>query len=314
MTALLLCLGILQAPPAPTSAPVSTPASPVVVEGRGSPTFSIPRIDEQAVVDGRLDEPAWSKATRLGGFSEYQPVDGQGASERTEVLIWYSPKALHVGIIAHDSVPGSVRATVADRDNIRNDDWVRIYLDTFNDRRRAFIFGVNPLGAQEDGVQTEGGFTAGMMHGMGGPMMSGQVDLSPDYQFDSKGRITEDGYVVEMRVPFKSLRYPGGGPYRWGVNVWRKTQRTGREDTWTDARRIASFLGQAGTMEGLHDLQRGVVTEIQPFVTASLDGSRQDDGSFSYASTDVEPGANLRFGFTNVSLDATVNPDFSQVE
>jgi hypothetical protein len=305
---------MLQAPPAPTSAPVSAPASAIVVEGRGSPTFSIPRIDEQAVIDGRLDEPAWSNATRLGGFSEYQPVDGQGASERTEVLIWYSPKALHVGIIAHDSVPGSVRATVADRDNIRNDDWVRIYLDTFNDRRRAFIFGVNPLGAQEDGVQTEGGFTAGMMHGMGGPMMSGQVDLSPDYQFDSKGRITEDGYVVEMRVPFKSLRYPGSGPQRWGINISRKTQRTGRQDTWTDARRIASFLGQAGTMEGLHDLQRGVVTEIQPFVTASLDGSRQDDGSFSYASTDFEPGANLRFGFTNVSLDATVNPDFSQVE
>jgi hypothetical protein len=309
-----LCLGILQAPPASTSAPVSAPTSSTVVEGRGSPTFSIPRIDEQVVIDGRLDEPAWSNATRLGGFSEYQPVDGQGASERTDVLIWYSPKALHVGIIAHDSVPGSVRATVADRDNIRNDDWVRIYLDTFNDRRRAFIFGVNPLGAQEDGVQTEGGFTAGMMHGMGGPMMSGQVDLSPDYQFDSKGRITEDGYVVEMRVPFKSLRYPGSGPQRWGINISRKTQRTGRQDTWTDAKRIASFLGQAGTMEGLHDLQRGVVTEIQPFVTASLDGSRQDDGSFSYASTDFEPGANLRFGFTNVSLDATVNPDFSQVE
>ena len=122
MIALFLCLGILQAPPVPASAPVSTPASAIVVEGRGSPAFSIPRIDEQAVIDGRLDEPAWSNATRLGGFSEYQPVDGQGASERTEVLIWYSPKALHVGIIAHDSVPGSVRATVADRDNIRNDD------------------------------------------------------------------------------------------------------------------------------------------------------------------------------------------------
>jgi len=317
MIALFLCLGILQAPPASTSAPVSAPTSSTVVEGRGSPTFSIPRIDEQVVIDGRLDEPAWSKATRLGGFSEYQPVDGQGASERTEVLIWYSPKALHVGIIAHDSVPGSVRATVADRDNIRNDDWVRIYLDTFNDRRRAFIFGVNPLGAQEDGVQTEGGFNAGQMHGMGGmggSMMSGQVDLSPDYQFDSKGRITEDGYVVEMRIPFKSLRYPGSGPQRWGINISRKTQRTGRQDTWTDAKRIASFLGQAGTMEGLHDLQRGVVTELQPFVTASSNGTRESDGSFTRGPADVEPGANLRFGFTNVSLDATVNPDFSQVE
>jgi hypothetical protein len=179
---------------------------------------------------------------------------------------------------------------------------------------------VNPLGVQEDGVQTEGGFNAGMMRGMGGGgmfggnFMSGQVDLSPDYQFDSKGRVTEDGYIVEIRIPFKSLRYPGSGPLRWGINIQRKTQRTGRSDTWTDAKRVASFLAQAGTMEGLHDLQRGVVTELQPFMTGSVDGAKQEDGSFAYAATDIEPGANLRFGFTNVSIDATVNPDFSQVE
>jgi len=126
MIALFLCLGILQAPSVPTPAFVSTPASAIVVEGRGSPTFSIPRIDEQAVVDGRFDEPAWSKATRRTGFSEYQPADGRPASERTEVWLWYSPKALHIGIVAYDSVPGSVRATVAERDNIERDDSVRI--------------------------------------------------------------------------------------------------------------------------------------------------------------------------------------------
>ena len=77
---------------------------------------------------------------------------------------------------------------------------------------------------------------------------------------------------------------------------------------------MASFLAQAGTIDGLHDLQRGVVTELQPFVTGSVDGARRDDGSYAYGTTDIEPGANLRFGFTNISLDATVNPDFSQVE
>ena len=319
MIPFLLCLALLQDPVPSTPAPVPAPAAAPAVEGKGSPSFSVPRLEEQAVIDGRLDEPAWSKATRLGGFSEYQPVDSQPASERTEVLVWFSPKALHLGVIAHDSVPGSVRATVADRDNIANDDWVRVYLDTFNDRRRAFIFGVNPLGVQEDGVQTEGGFNAGMMRGMGGGayggnMMSGQVDLSPDYQFESKGQVTADGYTVEIRIPFKSLRYPGSGPLRWGINVARKTQRTGRQDTWTDAKRVASFLAQAGTMEGLHDLQRGVVTELQPFVAASLEGSRQADAGYSYGTADFEPGANLRFGFTNLSIDATVNPDFSQVE
>jgi hypothetical protein len=319
MIPFLLCLALAQDPVPAAPAPPRASAPADVVEGKGSPSFSIPRIEAQVLIDGRLDEPAWAKATRLGGFSEYQPADGRPASERTEVLIWFSPKALHIGVIAHDSVPGSVRATVAERDNISNDDWVRVYLDTFNDRRRAFIFGVNPLGVQEDGVQTEGGFNAAMMRGMGGGafggnFMSGQVDLSPDYQFDSKGRVTDEGYVVEIRIPFKSLRYPGGGPLRWGINISRKTQRTGRQDTWTDARRVASFLAQTGTMEGLHDLQRGVVTELQPFITGSVDGARQDDASYAYGSADVEPGANLRFGFTNISIDATVNPDFSQVE
>lgn len=286
-----------------------------LLEGKGAPAFQVPRIDAQVTVDGRLDEPAWSKAARLGGFSEYQPVDSRPATERTEVLIWYSPKALHIGVLASDSSPGSVRANVADRDNIANDDWVRVFLDTFNDRRRAFLFGVNPLGAQEDGVHTEGAFTAGYMHGSGAAgMMSGTVDLSPDYQFDSKGRLTDEGYVVELRIPFKSLRYPGGGPMAWGINIARKVQRTGRQETWTDAKRIASFLAQSGTMEGLHDLQRGVVTEIQPFVTASSNGALEADGAYARGKTEFGPGANVHLGFTNVSFDATVNPDFSQVE
>jgi hypothetical protein len=285
----------------------TVPARPV--EGKGAPVFTIPRLEESATIDGRLDEPAWAKAARLSGFSEYRPVDSQPASERTEVLLWYAPNALHIGIIAYDADPGSVRASVADRDNIDRDDSVRIFLDTFNDRRRAFIFGVNPLGVQEDGVQTEGAFNAGRMFGM-----NGSVDLSPDYQFDSKGQRTAEGYVVEVRIPFKSLRYPSGSEMKWGINILRKTQRTGREDTWTDAKRIASFLGQAGTMEGLHDLQRGVVTEIQPFVTAASNGTLGSDGGFRRDSADFGPGVNVRLGFTNVSFDGTVNPDFSQVE
>jgi len=309
MTSLLLCLGLIQAPVVTQPQPAAPPAasSTAEVNGRGGPTFSVPRVDASIAVDGTLDEPAWAQATRLTGFSEYRPVDSQPASERTEVLVFYSPSALYFGIIAHDSAPGSIRATVADRDNISQNDWVRIFLDTFSDRRRAFVFGVNPLGAQEDGVQTEGAFNAGSM-------MGGTVDLNPDYQFDSKGRLTPDGYVVEVRIPFKSLRYPGSGPQRWGINISRKTQRTGREDTWTDARRVASFLAQAGTMDGLHDLQRGVVTEIQPFVTGASNGAVTGAGGFTRDKTDISPGANLRLGFTNLSVDATVNPDFSQVE
>ena len=304
----LFLFALAQTTPAPVTS--SAPAAPaqVIVDGAGAPSFSIPRLEEPVTIDGRLDEPAWGKAARLTGFSEYRPVDSQRASERTEVLVWYSPEALHFGIIAHDSDPSSVRATQADRDSLDREDTVRIFLDTFNDRRRAFVFGVNALGAQEDGVQTEGAFSAGRTFGMNA------VDLSPDYQFDSRGQLTPEGYVVEVRIPFKSLRYPSAPEVKWGLNILRKTQRTGREDTWTDAKRVASFLGQTGTMTGLTGLKRGVVTEIQPFVTGAANGTRDADGTFSRSGVDVQPGVNLRLGFTSLSLDATINPDFSQVE
>ena len=128
---------------------------------------------------------------------------GRLAEEQTEVLVWYSPEAIHFGIVASDSQPETIRATVADRDNLDRDDNVTIYLDTFCDRRRAFFFTVNPLGAQQDGVQTEGAGSAGHVMGFN------QGDRNPDYQFDSKGTLTPTGYVVEVRIPFKSLRYPG---------------------------------------------------------------------------------------------------------
>ena len=302
---LTLALALLLAQPAPVATP--PPAGPTF-DGHGAPTATIPRIDVSIEVDGRLDEDAWARAARLNGFSQYQPVDGRPAEEQTEVLVWYSATALHFGIIAHDREPGTVRATVADRDSLDSDDTVTIYLDTFNDRRRAFFFTVNPLGMQQDGVRTEGSFNAGTMYG-------GMSDKNPDYQWDSKGRLTDEGFVVEVRIPFKSLRYPGSGPQKWGLNIQRQVLRTGYQDTWTDVRRASSsYLAQAGTIDGLHDMKRGVVTELQPFLTTASNGARARSGDFVRDKTDVNPGANLRLGFTNLSIDATVNPDFSQVE
>ncbi|MGE0353667.1 MAG: DUF5916 domain-containing protein [Gemmatimonadales bacterium] len=271
--------------------------------------MTIPRMEVEATVDGRLDEPVWRQAARLTGFSQYEPVDGRPAEEQTDVLIWYAPDAIWFGIIAHDDHPEAIRATNADRDNIDSDDYVIIYLDTFNDRRRAFFFSVNPLGSQEDGVRSEGASSAGNIFG-------GTIDKNPDYVYESKGRVTDQGYVVEVRIPFKSLRYPGSGPQSWGINILRRVQRTGYNDTWTDVRRAsASFLLQAGTITGLHDLKRGLVMEAQPFVTAAANGLRDPvSGDFTREKVNPEAGVNLRLGLTNLSLDATYNPDFSQVE
>jgi hypothetical protein len=279
------------------------------VDGQGSPTAEIPRVEATVAVDGILDEAVWSQATRLTGFWQYQPADGRPAEERTEVLVWYAPDAIHFGIVAHDRAPGAIRATVADRDNIDREDQVILDIDTFHDRRRAFFFGVNPLGVQTDGVRSEGA-------GQASSLVPGSVDKNPDFLWDSRGRLTGRGYQVEIRIPFKSLRYPGGERQTWGFNVTRIVQRTGYTDTWTDVRRAsASFIGQEGALGGLHDLRAGVTVEAQPFVTATADGHRdRTSGAFGREDVDPDAGLNLRLGFTSYALDLTLNPDFSQVE
>lgn len=273
-----------------------------------SKELSPPRLEAVIAVDGVLDEPAWREAARADGFFQFRPVDSRPAEDSTVVLVWYSPEAIHVGILAYDRAPETVRATLADRDNIGSDDQVTIFLDTFNDRRRAYFFGVNPFGVQDDGVRSEGGFSASS----GG---SGSTDRNPDFLWQSKGVRTEFGWSAELRIPFKSLRWGGGEEQTWGFNVQRVTRRTGYEDTWTDVRRAnASFLAQAGALTGIRGIRRGVVMEVQPAVTADFPGVRRPDGSFDRSDVRHDVGANFRLGFTRTTLDGTINPDFSQVE
>jgi len=272
------------------------------------PVATAPRIEAEVKVDGLLDEAVWSQAARLDGFHQYQPVDGRPAEERTEVLVWYGPTAIHFGIIAHDRAPQTIRATVADRDRIASDDKVVLYLDTFSDHRRAFVFGVNPLGIQEDGVLSEGsGAGAGSIAG-------GGLDLSPNFIWQSRGQRTDSGYVVEIRIPFKSLRYPGSGPQSWSFNVERTVRRTGYVDTWADVRRAnASYLAQAGRLEGLHELKSGITTEVQPYVSGIVEGERDASDELAHGHFAPDAGVNVRLSRTNLAIDATLNPDFSQV-
>ena len=280
----------------------------------GDRAVAIPRLDAAVTIDGSLDESVWRSAALLTGFSQYQPVDGRPAEDSTEVLVWYTAHAIYFGIRAHER-HGDIRATLADRDKIDTDDYVQILLDTFNDRRRAYVVGVNPLGVQADGIRTEGGF--GSAGGRGGDF-SGRfenVDMNPDFTFESRGRITPTGYEVEVRIPFRSLRFPGTDPQAWSINIIRKVQHSAYQDTWTPAvRASASFLTQSGTLEGLTGLSRGLVLSLNPFTTGRLEGTPDSLGTWAYDAT-PEVGLNASWGITsNLTLDATVNPDFSQVE
>lgn len=277
----------------------------------------IPRIESADVrMDGVLDEPVWRQAALLTGFSQYRPVDSRPAADSTQVFVFYAPDAIYFGIRAFEAHGSVVRATLADRDNIDADDKVQILLDTFNDRRRALLFAVNPLGAQEDGVRSEG--LAGAAGGQNaGFRFDGVVDLNPDYVFQSQGRVTPYGFEVEVRIPFKSLRYQGSATQDWGIQFIRTTQHTGYEDTWTPVvRASASFLIQSGTLKGLTGLRRGLVMDVSPEFTSRVDGAPNGGGpAYRYGSIDPQVGVNVRWGVTqNLSATGTINPDFSQVE
>ena len=272
-----------------------------------------PRLDAELTVDGTLDEAAWSKAAMLTGFSQFTPVDGVPAADSTEVLVWYSATAIHFGIRAFEG-HGAVHATLADRDKIAADDYVQILLGTFDDGRQASVFAVNPLGVQSDGALVETGATSG--NGFNNAVVKREsADLSPDFVFDSKGRLTDYGYEVEVRIPFKSLRFQPAQEQRWGINVTRQVQHSGAEDSWAPAKRAsASFLSQSGHLVGLTELSRGLVLEFNPSLTSKTTGSPGADG-WRYAGGSPELGGSLRWGVTNnLNLNATANPDFSQVE
>ena len=293
------------------------PDPALVFHGRaGATEVAAPRIDAEVEVDGTLDEEVWRRAAILTGFSQYRPIDGVAADDSTDVLIWYSADALYVGIRAFEP-HGEVNATLPDRDAVFSDDNVQLLLDTYDDRRRALVFALNPYGVQADGVRDEaqqggsGFFNAEAAEG-------GTLDLRPDFVFASRGRLTEAGYEIEVRIPFQSIRFQSADRQSWGINVVRTVQHAGQTQTWTAARRgETSFLAQSGRLVDLYALDRGLVLDIQPEVTRQLAGAPvgPEGERWNYSDDGTEVGVNARWGITpNLTFSATVNPDFSQVE
>ena len=203
-------------------------------------TVTAARFDTAPIIDGRLDEAIWRQAVRVDGFRQVQPGDNVAPSEPTELLIGYDRRALYLAFRASDS-SGRIRATVPRRDAIGDDDSVGVYLDTFQDRRRAYYVFFNPHGIQADGIYTEGRI---------------EPDLTVDLVIESKGTVDADGYTVEAAIPFASLRYRSGVAAAWGLHVQRFIRRDRNEQiSWMPrARDRSSLLDQAGRLDGLIDI------------------------------------------------------------
>src|SRR6266487_3471426 len=274
----------------------------------------IPRFEADATIDGDLADSVWTHAARLTGFSQYSPNDGLAAADSTQVLVWYSATAIYFGIRAFE-LHGRPTMTLANRDQIFGDDNVQILLGTFHDGKQALMFAVNPLGVQGDGSLIEGANVTAS--GFIGNAVVGreQPDLSPDFVYQSRGRVTDWGYEVEVRIPFKSIRYQPRQPQDWKLNIVREVQHSGFEDSWFPARRAsATFIGQSGNLVGLSGMHRGLVMDLNPEATGKASGA-PTPGGYQYHRGNPQLGGNIRWGVSdNLTLNGTIKPDFSQVE
>src|SRR5438094_78314 len=294
------------------------PRPPIVYSGRERQLdVRIPRFDAEVVIDGDLADSVWAHAALLTGFSQYAPNDGVSAVDSTQVLVWYSGNAIYFGIRAYE-LHGKPTATLADRDQIFGDDNVQILLGTFHDGKKALMFAVNPLGVQGDGALIDGANISASGFIGGGVIGREQPDLSPDYVFQSRGRVTDWGYEVEVRIPFKSLRYQPTQPQDWSLNITRQVKHSGFEDTWFPAKRAnATFIGQSANLIGLAGMHRGLVMDLTPEATARATGAPAAPGTagYEYDVGNPQVGGNVRWGLTdNLTLNGTIKPDFSQVE
>lgn len=272
---------------------------------KGSQPVNIPLTIEPVVIDGFLNEPVWQSAAMFGDFYQTYPGNNTAPSKPTEVYMFYDEKHLYIGFKCWDE-PDKVRATLAKRDNVFGEDNVRVWIDTYDDRRRAYVLGFNPYGIQQDGIYTEGGGT----------------DFSVDIVMESKGVIHDWGWSVEVKIPFKSLRYASGKGKNWGFNAARNIDRFNDEmNQWMpEDRNVSGFLIQHGRITGLDEIKYERTLEVVPSITLSQTGSRVraievPDGRFVDRPVKHDIGVNLKYSITpNITLDAAINPDFAEIE
>ncbi|HEU0076078.1 MAG TPA: DUF5916 domain-containing protein [Longimicrobiaceae bacterium] len=294
-----------QTVPAPPAAPASPQGAAAAAPAPGPRTYQVSPVEEPVKVDAVLDEPVWATAQAMEAPYKFFPADGSPSPVRTDCRVTFDDANLYLGCVAEDPEPSRIRARYADRDAAREDDHIFLVLDPFNDRRRAFEFGISALGVQMDATFSE---------------VDGVEDFTWDAIWKSAGRITPEGYVVEAAIPFSSLRFPHTSDVQtWGVLVARNYPREARyalRSIHID-RNQACLLCQADKLEGFRGVQPGRDLEVTPTITTRRSDVRTSFPAGRLDSGDVDPefGVSGRWGITpNINLNATVNPDFSQVE
>lgn len=304
-TTLLLLLAILaepasaQIPQAAAAAAESDTFVPNV-----QPTLQVERARGPIELDGDLDDEGWVGAARAMNFAVFYPDEGERPPVESEVLVAYDDENLYLGFIAYDD-PSGIRASLRDRDEVWNDDYFGILLDTYGDASWAYFLFANPLGVQADSRWSA----------------NAEEDARFDIIFYSEAKITDEGYQIEMAIPFKSLRFPDREIQEWRANFWRTRPRNSRaQHSWAGITRDdPCWVCQFGTLTGIQGVKPGGALELMPSVIASQAGQIEDAENPSSGFKDSDPDGELslfaRYPFSSgITTELALNPDFSQVE
>ena len=265
----------------------------------------IPHVEGEAKIDGVLDDATWAHALVVELDIETSPRENVPAEVATKAYLVENGSQLLVAFDARDPNPESIRAFLRDSDTAWNDDFVGIVVDTFNDQRRAFEFFVNPLGVQMDAIQDD---------------VNRSENPAWDAIWNSAGRITSEGYVVEFAIPFSQLRFPRSeGDQTWGIDVLRFRPRSVRARISNNPqdRNKSCYVCQFGKFDGFANATPGKALEVVPSLTSTRTDTRPAtaDGTFTNGGFDTEVGVGVRWGITpDITADLTINPDFSQIE
>ena len=284
---------------APTTMEASSGSAEQPQSAPARPELHPIRATQPPIIDGVLDDDVWrSQPLETGAFLTYNPLHGESIKQQTKVWMTYDASYIYFAFQCDDPEPSGIKTSITRRDNIWSDDWVGFSLDALGTGQLSYHFMVNPSGVQLDMLNS----------------VAGGEDESPDYVWDSAGRLNQSGYAVEMRVPLQSIRFKGGPTVRMGVLFWRRVSRIGMSVSWP-ALEPGKWVFEKHASLVFDELKSRLTREVIPSATYSRNQARTSPDLWGVADDEGDLGLSGKYGLTStITLDATLNPDFSQVE
>ena len=260
--------------------------------------FQVPRAVAPPAIDGDLGDEAWlGKPLDMGQWVTYSPHRGEKVPTRTDVRIVYDDRNIYFAFHCYDDEPDKIRTTVSRRDSVFNDDWIAVSLDSAGTGQTAYHLFINPSGVQMDALNGASG-----------------ERFEADVIWDSAGKVTSDGYVVEVRLPLQTIRFSGGASVKMGLVFFRRVSRTGISASWPEMAPGQWVFNKPAHLV-FSNLKQPPLIELLPSVTYGINQLRATPDRWDDADGKSSFGMSGKYGITsNITLDATVNPDFSQVE